>query len=203
MIIALQGTPGAGKTTACRNLQEKYPNKIIWIHEIIASINDQSSPYDYLENDIKKWQLTQPTNASLHYLIDRDFTSTLAFYLALYGNASKKYTDLKTTVDQHLSKGKLGIADHLFHFTLSAEQSLKRQAASNQKTWQDIRFLKKFEGSLDHILADYYTREAITKIPGSNNEKDVMNIIEKKLSQGTHKIPDTSSTNKYTAIHQF
>lgn len=193
MIIALQGTPGAGKTTACRNLQLRHPERIYWVREIITDIDDASGASDYLANDVEKWSKTKTLETYRHFLIDRDFTSTLAFYAALHGRDSGVYRELHASIDHELKSGKLGLADHIFRFALPAEQSIRRQASTNQTVWQDKDFLRRFEGELDHMIAEYYPSERVTKVSWQKDEKYVIKLVETCIANFTQKMQQQSN----------
>lgn len=183
MIIGLQGTPGSGKTTALTGLTHRQPVKISGIQEIIDTIPSHATSDNYLANDIHKWQAAA-RSTSQHVVIDRDFTSTLAYCAASSGFNSSEYRELKMNLDMCIAKGKLGLPDHLFRFYLPGKDSIRLQNPDNHESWGDLKFLKIFETALNTIISCYYKNNQITIIDRQFSPLDVIIKIERYINNG-------------------
>lgn len=188
MIAVLQGTPGSGKTTALTQLVRTQPD-ISFVPELLLPARDSTDDY-FFANDMAKAQLAKEQSGIT--LMDRDFTSTLAFVMARDGVKSASVRTLRTAIDQALVEQALIIPDVFFLFHLPSDLSLERQQASNAPAWSDAAFVEKVDKLLAQVVAEYIPSGIIYHIDGTLPEASVARQILAKIRRSEHETARTS-----------
>ena len=168
MIISLQGTSRSGKTTTCRVMQKK-PN-YDYVPEIINTDKIKDDLY-FLKNDILKHEMAlNKSSNNIDVIIDRDFTSTLAFVLARDGEASVTFIKLKKEIDAQLKKNLLKVPDLVIRVQTSLNDSIYNQPVENDTFWSDKAFVLKFEKALTQIIDHYIPNNRLREVHSFMND---------------------------------
>jgi thymidylate kinase len=137
--IALEGLPGAGKTSILNSLCKQKDICLLQQFEVAidAKIDDQ---LQYINNDVFKSCLTQKTSSRI-CVLDRDFTSTLAFnYAKSRMNGSAEYSSLLTRYKEMLGT-ELVLLDIYVYLRLTPELSIARKKREQDSIWSNPEFL--------------------------------------------------------------
>lgn len=188
MIAVLQGTPGSGKTTALTRLVRTQPD-ISFVPELLLPSSDVTDDY-FFANDLAKARLA--TEQSGVTLMDRDFTSTLAFVMARDGADSANVHRLRMAIDQALVDKTLLIPDVFFFFHLPPQLSLQRQQTTNASVWSDAAFVEKVDNLLARVVKEYIPSGIIYHVDGTLPEETVARQILTRVRRSEHEITRTS-----------
>ena len=141
--IVLEGLPGGGKTTIAEQLGgiPQFPS-------IVNHATQNQAPY--IQNDIYKSRLTDTMHGPV--LLDRDFTSTLAFAYARDQVEGTTYYPAIKTCYQELLGTRLKLGDIYIWLDVSTQESLRRKHDKNHghPYWGDETFLE--------AMNEFYTK---------------------------------------------
>lgn len=188
MIAVLQGTPGSGKTTALTRLVRTQPG-ISFVPEMLLPASAYSDEF-FFANDMAKARLAKQQSGVV--LMDRDFTSTLAFVMARDGVESASAHMVRTAIDRALTDKKLLIPDMFFLFHLPSHLSLQRQQATNAAAWSDAVFVEKVDTLLSQVIAEYIPCGIIHHVDGTLSETAVAQHILENVRRSEHETAHTS-----------
>jgi thymidylate kinase len=188
MIAVLQGTPGSGKTTALTQLVRTRPG-FAFVPELLVPTNTYDDAY-FIANDIAKAQKARTQHGVV--LMDRDFTSTLAYVMARDGSDAPTAQHVRTALHEALQAGNLLIPDIFFLFHLPPQLSLLRQQPGNTPEWSNPAFVEKVDEHLHQVVAEYIPRGIICDIDGTASEKTVVRQIAEEIRRIKHEATHTS-----------
>lgn len=186
MKVVLQGTPGSGKTTALQRLVSSEPG-FSFVPELLLPFGSATDDY-FFANDLAKARRAATLPGVV--LIDRDFTSTLAFVTARDGATAASVRKLRRATETALQTGALTTPDLFCLFHVPPQLSLIRQAAWNAAAWSDAAFVERVDSILGQIVAEYIPESIICHIDGTLPEAAVaahiVDQIRRKTYEATH-----------------
>ena len=146
MIVAIEGLPGAGKTTLVKHLSHKCRGSLV-ISELVIWPKDKNIDEDFfVKNDYEKFRIieNQDVDKTL-ILLDRSYLSTLVYNLAL-SNIPRKINSIKT-FQCYLLKQSIFYPDLIVFLNINERISLQRSSYSHSDkiyfdNWEKEDFLK-------------------------------------------------------------
>ncbi|MEK7537219.1 MAG: AAA family ATPase [Patescibacteria group bacterium] len=188
-IIAFEGAPGAGKTTAIQILAKKiFGKKAAVLPQVILSQyknDDLFVSKRYLDAEIKKaTRIRQLQKCYQYILLDRTFLATLAYSYArsrLEQN-SQSHLELIKYFRQLDRVYKFPRPTHLFFLFVKTSRGLERRAdyakSKKFKRWFDPRFLKYFDGFYRRHIGFDMPRPIIIDTTNMTKERIVSAVLE-------------------------
>lgn len=145
--IALEGLPGAGKTSVSKLLAKKLGYEVI--DEILYPVDNVASDHRaYLLHDVAKHQMMR---SCAHAVMDRTYLSTLAVTRAKADANSYELVNLYA--QELLTSNKLMHPDVLFYLRIPLHTSLSRQNKTNQSFWFDEAVLTKVSEYYEDVFS--------------------------------------------------
>ncbi|OGM18984.1 hypothetical protein A2686_01530 [Candidatus Woesebacteria bacterium RIFCSPHIGHO2_01_FULL_38_10] len=191
-IIAFEGIPGAGKTTAINTLLKNGSlfNCAVVPELYMGKLDSLSGSKSYLDAEIDKSSIINDTKN--HYdniLLDRTFLSTIAYCYAkskVDGDAST-YLDLLRYFKYLDSKHNLIRPTCLFYLNITIPESIKRREKFSKidelHNWFDPEFLKHFSEFYDQKMNRFNMPGCIlidtTNLSKGSVTKKIMSILKK------------------------
>lgn len=178
MLVVGQGSSGAGKTTALRGLERRLEDAT-YIPEIVLPFDDAGDGF-FIDNDLAKAKAAQETLGQVA-LVDRDFTSTLAFIAARDGIRSETYKSIERQVVRLIKLGRMSIADTYFLFNVPFEVSAQRQPSTNHPIWLDKDFVEDYDRLSSEIRPHFIPSETIVPVDGTDSPQVVEQFCMESL----------------------
>lgn len=158
-IIALEGMPGAGKTTF---INKYVDNKnIIFVpqlqikEDVLNKDNLETSKQLLFAEEKKTLQLNDLFKQYYEIVMDRTFFTTIAYCYARskVNNTQEEYTSLLHVYES--IKHTITFPTHLIYFDVSVDESIKRRISYSR----DIRYKNWFDPVFLGYLKEFYTTE--------------------------------------------
>lgn len=152
-IIAFEGMPGSGKTTAINNILKKdlLHNCAVIPELYIGKLNDSSGSRNYLDLEVAKSEKIQKMHDYYdNILLDRTFLSTLAYYYAKSKTDKNPdlYLDSIGYFESLDKKYAIFRPTKLFYLNTSIDESIKRREKFSKlyefDDWFNPEFLNYF-----------------------------------------------------------
>lgn len=195
-ILALEGTPGAGKTSVIIELiKDDALTDSLRIPELNIDLASEKSEDDlkisklYLNAEIDKAKSVREALNKYEYIVlDRTFLTTLAYSYAL-SKKKKKTQDYKNLMDYFKKldrKYHFPRPNYLFYLTIPLTVSLARRARFSHledfKNWFDLEFLKYFTDFYKKNFSELKMPKPVFIDTTNLNENALMHNIIKNLN---------------------
>ncbi len=191
-IIALEGMPGAGKTTFIKNHLDH--NKKVFIpqlqiknKQILSKNNLETSKHFLAAEKDKTATIEKLSKNHSEITMDRTFISTLAYCYARskMNNTPREYEELLDFYEK--VKNKITFPTHIVYIDVSINKSLKRRYVHSQnekyQNWFNPTFLNYFR--------DFYKTEINKFIPLTPHYIDTSNLTPKDAAKRINEIIKT------------
>ena len=182
-IIAIEGMPGAGKTTVIKNIiSNNLLRNCVALPEVyIRGLDDTSESKMYLNSEVNKSeQINYLKSQYNNILLDRTFLSTIAYRYArskLNKHMDEYFKLLKyfTGID---NKNNFIRPTHLFYLDVDISESIKRRKRFSKveefNNWFNLSFLKYFSEFYNLNISKFDMPECVFLDTTNLTEKDVM-----------------------------
>lgn len=185
MIIAIDGLPGAGKTTIIEYICRKYP-QFRAVDQVIDNDIKVKNQYYYLMSDKLKYANAEKLSSEgFHVLLDRSHVSTLFFNFTrdkLYG--FKSYRNIRKHIKRNISD-KYIFPDRYLYIRVSVEVGLKRKkrifGENRRYLWNNRKFLNEMEANMVQYLSK--NKNKIYFIDNKGKETNFHGRIDKIISK--------------------
>lgn len=181
MIIAIEGLPGAGKTTVVNYICKTCKGLKV-VKEIINNPIKLKNQYYYLQSDRLKYQKAYIyAKKGYHVVLDRSHVSTLMFNYTrdkLYG--FKSYYHIKQLIDENIIS-KYEIPEAYIYIKVPIEIGLKRK---NRKLGNSTRYLwnsKHFLLEMEKNIIKYIKSKRVYVIENQGRQEDFYKKIDKLM----------------------
>ena len=168
--VVLEGLPGTGKTTLVAMFECQTGGRAI--SQFVMPIDPALGDDQYLKNDLKKDQLL--TSATTPAVMDRDYTSTLAFLHA--SQRRGRYEDILRQIQQGMGKT-FHLPDVYVYLKVSPATSIARKSqASREAIWNNLGFLSK----MTRFYEDYfsYMKRICAVVEIDTEEKSMSEVFD-------------------------
>lgn len=186
MIIAIDGLPGAGKTTVVEYICRKYP-QFRAVDQIIDNDIKVKNQYYYLKSDKLKYANAEKLSSEgFHVLLDRSHVSTLFFNFTrdkLYG--FKSYENIRRLTKKNIID-KYIFPDFYIYINVPVEVGLKRKkrilGENRRYLWNNRKFLIEMGANMVQYLSNK-NKNKIYFINNKGKEINFHNRIDKIISK--------------------
>lgn len=188
-IIALEGMPGAGKTTFIKNYldhREKVflPQLQIENKQILHKNNLETSRQFLITEKNKTNLINKIGENHSEIIMDRTFITTLAYCYARskMNDTPKEYEKL---LDFYMkTKNKITFPTHVVYIDVSIEKSLKRRQAHSK----DEKYQNWFNPTFLNYFKDFYKMELKKFLPVTLSYIDTSNLTLREATKRINKI---------------
>ena len=182
-VFVLEGVPGAGKTAVLKHFRQD--GNILTVKQILPAEPefDQAMPISfYFRSDELKTAKCLESDRSL-CLLDRYYTSTLAFYWASDRlKRTAKYNQAVRWYHKSLGTGKIVKPFAVIYIDVPLALSFSRKSRHSEKNfnnlWMNEKFLNYFKKYYDLFYAEIEPQTKIIRLSGQQPLADIIKEVK-------------------------